>query len=173
MKYPILLSYFIVSFIVVAIPFPWWYYSVGGIFQIYDSPFQVSIIMLGDNLLISLLVSLFLNAFRIYVAINLIYGIILVLKGKVYGYSTMFWLPIFYILDPIIIYFIINYLVTQLVKIPIQYPLLIIGEETLYTNYQGASISMIIISEPTILFWISLIPVGLYVGYLIRERKKV
>ncbi|BFH72135.1 hypothetical protein SJAV_00790 [Sulfurisphaera javensis] len=172
MKYPILLSYFIVSILIDIIPLPWWYYSVGGIFQIYDSPFQINLIMLGENLVIAQVLNILLNALRIYVLMNLIYGIILIFKGEKYSYSTMFWLPIFYLLDPVIIYFVVDYLVSKGIGMSINYPFLIIGQETLTTQYQGATVSMLIQSYPTILFWLSLIPVILYIMFLITERKK-
>ena len=172
MKYPILFSYYIISLIVVLIPLPWWYYSVGGIFQTYDSPFQIGLTFFGENLIIGNILNILLNAFRIYVAANLIYGIILVARNNKYRYSTMFWLPIFYFIDPIIIYFIIDYLLGLVLHIPISYPILIIGKENLRIASQGANIQMLIISQPTILFWISLIPTILYVLFLIIERKK-
>jgi len=172
MKYPILLSYYIVSLIVVLIPLPWWYYSVGGIFQTYESPFQISLNFFGESLIIGNILNILLNAFRIYVIVNLIYGIILVARNNKYRYSTMFWLPIFYFIDPVVIYFIINYLLGLALHIPISYPILIIGKENLSVASQGANIQMLIISEPTILFWISLIPTILYVLFLTIERKK-
>ena len=172
MKFPVLLSYYIISLILVLIPFPWWYYSVGGIFQVYDSPFQLSLIFFGENLILGQILNILLNAFRIYVIINLIYGIILVARNTKYKYSTMFWLPILYFIDPIIIYFVINYILGIELHIAISYPILIIGKENLLITYQNTSIQMLIISKPTILFWASLLPTILYVISLIIERKK-
>ncbi|QIW24662.1 hypothetical protein EWF20_11310 [Sulfolobus sp. S-194] len=172
MKYLILLAYYITSIIIVLIPTPWWYYSVGGIFQIYDSPFQISLYFLGEKLLIVEILNILLNALRIYVAVNLVYGIIISIKGKLYKYSTMFWLPIFYIIDPIIIYFVVDFLVGKALGIPLNYPLVIIGKENLITQYQGATIVMLIKSYPTFVFWLSLMPVILYIIFLLVEKKK-
>jgi len=171
MKYPILFSYYIISLIIVLIPFPWWYYSVGGIFQVYDSPFQVNLIFFGESLILSQILNILLNAFRIYVVINLVYGIVLVARNKMHRYSTMSWLPVFYFVDPIILYFVFNYLLGQAFHEPISYPFLIIGEETLTIVAQNTNIQMIIVSEPTLLFWISLIPTILYILFLLKERK--
>ncbi|BAB66689.1 hypothetical protein [Sulfurisphaera tokodaii] len=172
MKYPVLLAYYITSLAIVLIPIPWWYYSVGGIFQIYDSPFQINLYFLGEKIIIAEILNILLNAVRIYVAVNLVYGIILSMKGKNYRYSTMFWLPIFYVIDPIIIYLVVDFLVSKALGVPLNYPLVIIGKENLTTKYQGATIIMLIKSYPTFVFWLSLIPVILYIAFLIVEKMK-
>ena len=172
MKFLILLSYYIISLIIVLIPFPWWYYSVGGIFQVYDSPFQISLVVFGESLILGQILNILLNAFRVYVIANLIYGIILVARNKKYNYSTMFWLPILYFIDPIIIYFVTNYILELALHISISYPILIIGKENMSITYQNTNMQMLIISEPTILFWASLLPTILYVLSLIIEKKK-
>lgn len=173
MKYPIILSYYIVSLIVTLIPLPWWYYSVGGLFQIYDSPFQINLILLNSSLAYGQILNILLNAFRIYVAINLIYGIVLIFRNKLYRYSTMFWLPIFYFVDPIVIYIITNYVISNVIHFPVNYPLLVIGKENLVTSYQNTTINMLIISEPTLIFWVSLISPILYLASLVLEHKNL
>jgi hypothetical protein len=168
----VLLSYYVSSILITFIPLPWWYYSVGGIFVVYDSPFQISVSLLGSNLILAKLLNLFLNAFRIYVGINLVYNSLMLVRGKqVAKYSTMAWLPLFYMLDPLLIYVVFNYVISSVTGDTFRYPLLIIGVEDFVTSYNNVNIDMLIFSYPTLLYWFTFIPTILYITALITGRK--
>ena len=168
----VLLIYYVASLAITLVPLPWWYYNVGGIFKVLDSPFQFSSELLGSYLIISDLINILLNAFRIYVAVNLVYGLaILLLRKEVVRYSTMAWLPVFYIIDPVLIYLILNYLVPSILGESISYPLVIIGSESFSTTYKNATIVMTIQSYPTTFYWLTLISPLTYLSFLILNHK--
>jgi len=166
-----LTTYYLYSLIITLIPLPWWYYNVGGIFIIYDSPFQISVILLGENLILGYILNIIFNAIRIYVAVNLGYSLLLLLLRKgVTKYTTMVWLPVFYLIDPVVVYLVIKYLVPAVTGISFNYPFFVIGSEIINTNYQGYNISLLIQSYPTILYWFTLVCTILYVVYLLLKK---
>ncbi|MEM4080528.1 MAG: hypothetical protein QXY37_04330, partial [Metallosphaera sp.] len=104
MKYKITTLYYILATVVTVIPLPWWYYNAGDIIRVEDSPFQILITFLGDRLILSDVITFLLTGFRIYVFVILISYAVQAARGNPKIYSTMFWLPVLYLLDPVILY---------------------------------------------------------------------
>ncbi|AHC51868.1 hypothetical protein SUSAZ_07855 [Sulfolobus acidocaldarius SUSAZ] len=162
-----LIVFYISSLIIALIPTSWWYYSAGGIANIYDSPFLLRVEFLGSYVIIVNIVNILLTAFRIYVIVNIVYALIYIFRKKQeYKYTTMAWLPVLYIIDPILTYLVLKFALPNYAN----YPFIIFGQET-FTIHQGnTTASLLIVSEPTIAFWISFIPTIAYVAYLIIKR---
>ncbi|QKR00063.1 hypothetical protein GWK48_06465 [Metallosphaera tengchongensis] len=170
MKNKFSVAYYGLVALVTVIPLPWWYYSVGGIVTISDSPFQVLILFLGTRLFLSDVITFFLTAFRIYVFIISLGYMVQVSRGYKKVYSTMFWFPVFYILDPVLIYVLFNF-IPQLLGIPIQYPFFIWGTEKLSSSYKGNMITAYVQSYPTFTYWIALASAFLYPLSRLELRK--
>ncbi|BCU71455.1 hypothetical protein [Stygiolobus caldivivus] len=169
----LLLLYYIISLIIIVIPLPWWGYNIGGVFVITDSPFQITANFMGVNVIFADIVNLFLNAFRIYVGMNVIYGLFMLWsKNTIIKYSTPAWLPVFYVIDPILIYLVFNYVVSTALGGHFSYPFLIIGTEDFMTTYQNTTVKMIISSYPTGVYWLAFIPTGFYLAFIYSDYRQ-
>ncbi|AWS00576.1 hypothetical protein DFR87_05490 [Metallosphaera hakonensis JCM 8857 = DSM 7519] len=153
--------YYVLVALISLIPFPWWYYSVGQIVTIEDSPFQVLIYFLGTRLLLSDVLTFLLTAFRLYVFIIAVGYAIQAMRGNPKIFSTMFWFPVLYILDPILIYVLFKFVPT-LLGVPIQYPFFLWGTETFTANVRGGQAVAEVVSYPTITYWMALATAVLY-----------
>lgn len=174
MRYPLTVLYYLSAILVSIVPLPWWYYSVGGIVSVSDSPFQVLIYFMGNRLLLSDLITFLLTGFRLYVLFVAFGYLLKTLRGEPKVYSTMFWLPVLYVLDPVVIY-VVFLLLPKLLGFPLQYPLLIWGKETFTSTYMGNQIIAEVVSYPTFAYWISLASAILYIPSRleIRRNRKV
>ncbi|MCG3108920.1 hypothetical protein L3N51_01210 [Metallosphaera sp. J1] len=161
MQFKITTIYYLLVAVVSIIPFPWWYYSVGGIVTIEDSPFQALIYFMGTRLILSDVITFLLTAFRLYVFILAIGYAFQSMRGNPKIYSTMFWFPVLYVLDPILIYVLFKF-IPQLLGVPIQYPFFIWGTETFTSTYKGDQIVAEVVSYPTPVYWFALGTAVLY-----------
>ncbi|EZQ11053.1 hypothetical protein CM19_02310 [Candidatus Acidianus copahuensis] len=141
------------NIIVAVLPGYWWYYSVGNIIIVKDSLFYLNINLLGNNIEIIKVINMLLFAFRVYVIVISISLLISTIRGNKVSYLLISWASIFYILDPIIMYFAFNYLVSYF--IPFHYNFFIIGKEIATFQYQY-KITMLIESYPSIQYWFAL-----------------
>ncbi|MFP3204932.1 MAG: hypothetical protein RXS23_05840 [Metallosphaera yellowstonensis] len=170
MRYPLTSLYYLSVILISAVPLPWWFYSVGGIVSVSDSPFQVLIYFMGDRLLLSDVITFLLTGFRIYVIFVAIGYLLETMRGNPKIYSTMFWFPVLYVLDPVIIYVVFLFL-PKLLGFPANYPLLIWGEETFTSSYMGNQIRAEVMSYPTIMYWAALASAVLYIPSRLEMRK--
>ncbi|MFP3043976.1 MAG: hypothetical protein RXQ96_02100 [Thermocladium sp.] len=190
MRHPLTLLYYIDSIIIIAIsllipPHYWWVYGISDLAVIKDSPFYLYITLLGKPLIISSLITIILIGFGLYViTVLLIYSYMLVKRGEARNYSTMFWLPILYVLDPVIVYLVLAIVMPHLVPLLgnsslgtrlsslSSYPLVIIGQEQYSISIGGGEeMTLIIYSEPSMLYWLSLTAPLLYLASLIERRR--
>jgi hypothetical protein len=153
--YKLTIASLISNIIIALLPFYWWYYGIGNLIEVADSPFMLNVIFLGSHLEIIQIVNLLLLAFRFYVVI--VSGIYLyyVLKGKKKTYGLIFWSSYFYILDPVVFYIIFNYLF-PLIGYGFHYPFFIIGKEEINFAYKNTIVFASVYSYPTLAYWISL-----------------
>lgn len=161
MKYKITTLYYILATVVTVIPLPWWYYNAGDIIRVEDSPFQILITFLGDRLILSDVITFLLTGFRIYVFVILISYAVQAARGNPKIYSTMFWLPVLYLLDPVILYVLFNFIL-QLFDLPMNYPLFFFGTETISSNIKGEQVKIEFVMYPTYVYWLSLATALLY-----------
>ena len=189
LRYPLTFLYYIDSIIVIAAsllisPHYWWTYGISDLAVIRDSPFYLHIMLLGKPLIISSLITIILMGFGLYIiAVLLAYSYMLVRRGEARNYSTMFWLPILYVLDPVIVYLVLAIVMPHLIPLLgngsletrlaslSSYPLVIIGREQYSLSMGGGeAMTLTIYSEPSILYWLSLTAPVLYVASLIERR---
>lgn len=155
-QYPLTFVALLSNIIISSLPGYWWYYSIGQLGIIQDSPFQLDVKLLNNDLLIINIINVFLFAFRFYViSISLYYAYLILAKKKKETYLTITWLSYLYILDPIIVYLIFNFILNHF--IPIQYNLFIIGKENTVISSHGYVINTYIESYPTFEYLIALI----------------
>ncbi len=156
---------------------------MGELIAIKDSPFYLSIMLLGKYLLISRVITVLLMGFALYILTVLAFRLYeSIFSDEPGNYSTMFWLPILYILDPVIIYLVLAIALPRLAPFLgtlgtnlsgfSSYPLLIIGSEQYVINMGSESLALMVDSQPTLLYWISLTaPPALYIASLIERRR--
>ncbi|GGP20457.1 hypothetical protein GCM10007981_08610 [Thermocladium modestius] len=187
MRYPLAVIYYVDSALIVIISliYPvhyWWSYSMGELIAIKDSPFYLSIMLLGKYLLISRVITVLLMGFALYILTVLAFRLYeSIFSDEPGNYSTMFWLPILYILDPVIIYLVLAIALPRLAPFLgtlgtnlsgfSSYPLLIIGSEQYVINMGSESLALMVDSQPTLLYWISLTAPALYIASLIERRR--
>lgn len=112
------------TLIVVSLPFQWWYTSIGGMIQVQDSPFFVSMSFAKVNLSYTLLlpVNIILISFRISeIFTSLVYLFNAITRHSLNGQKvSMFSLyaSIFYLVD-IVIFMILVYFTSNNVVIPL------------------------------------------------------
>ncbi|BDR92719.1 hypothetical protein [Vulcanisaeta souniana] len=170
-KHPITLVYLVLGLAVVAIPLDWWTYNFGGLLIIGTSPFQFTVTLLGTTLEISGLITAILEAYRAYLIIILARNIYLVtVKGTPIRTYTLISLSIPYLIYPIIIYYIANY-VFGLYHVPARYPLVLMGSGVMTMNYGGTNILMTITITPHLIYWVAL-AVGLMAMPAAMEVRK-
>ncbi len=157
MKYPLSVTALLLNIIVAVLPFCWWIYSVGGVAKINDSLFLLNIYFECQYLYISEFINIILIAFRAYViAVSSYYLYIILRKGVKKNYLLIAWASLFYILDPVIMYLLFNYVISYFIQ-GVKYPFFIIGEEYVTFTYSGSKITMLIQSYPTLAYWFSLV----------------
>ncbi|PVU74833.1 hypothetical protein DDW13_06025 [Acidianus hospitalis] len=155
-KYPLSALALILNVVVALLPYCWWTYSVGGIIKIDDSLFLLNICLEGQYLYISNFINMILFAFRFYVIAVSLYSLYLILRrGEKRNYLLIAWASLFYILDPVIIYIIFNYILSHFIQ-GVTYPFFIIGQESVEFTDSGYQITMLIQSYPTFTYWFSL-----------------
>ncbi|ADY01305.1 hypothetical protein VMUT_1100 [Vulcanisaeta moutnovskia 768-28] len=155
-KYPITLVYLVLGLAVVATPLYWWTYDFGGLLIIGTSPFQFVITLLGTTLEISGLITAVLEAYRAYLIITLARNIYLVtMKDKPVRTYALTSLSIPYLIYPLIIYYIANY-VFGVYHVPAKYPLVLMDSGVMGMNYGDTNILMTITITPHLIYWVAL-----------------
>lgn len=102
-------------FIVAVSPLPWWYTSIGGVINVYDSPFFVNVYYMEQNLSCTLVypINLLLISLRLAeVFTSIVYSFSSVegiVKGKIPDTPLFtFYVSLFYLLD-LILFSVIDY----------------------------------------------------------------
>ncbi len=155
MKYPLTAVSLVLNVVIALLPFYWWSYGVDGLIAVYDSPFQLYVSVMNQELLIVELVNVFLFAFRFYVIVVSSVYLIYLFRGQRKTYGTVYYLSYLYVLDPIVLYLVFNYLL-PLIGYSTSYPFFIIGKERIEMTYSGAQITADVFSYPTLAYWFSL-----------------
>ncbi|AWR96365.1 hypothetical protein DFR86_01575 [Acidianus sulfidivorans JP7] len=146
-EYPLTLISLLFDIFIAALPGYWWYYSIGKLAIIQDSPFQIYVSFFDHDLILLKFINVFLFAFRFYIIGISAYYIYLLFKGKKNTLLTITWISYFYILDPIIMFLLFNYALTYI--IPVHYNFFIIGKENIVIQSGNYTISTFIESYPT------------------------
>lgn len=155
-RYPLTLIALLLNVAISLLPGYWWYYSIGKLGIVESSPFEIYVSILGSSLLVINLVNVFLFAFRFYVStISLYYVYSILTKGKKQTYLTITWLSYMYILDPVIIYLIFNFILASF--FPAGYHFFIIGVENVTIQSGNYVITTYVQSYPTFEYFISLV----------------
>ncbi|ARM74843.1 hypothetical protein [Acidianus manzaensis] len=154
-NYPLTLISLVFNILISTLPGYWWYYSIGKLAVIQDSPFQIYISLFNQSLVITNFINVFLFAFRFYIIGISIYYIFLLLKGKKNTMLTITWISYLYILDPVIIFIIFNFILKYF--IPIHYNFFIVGEENISIHSGNYIINTYIQSYPTEEFILAII----------------
>lgn len=155
---------------------------MGELVAVRDSPFYLSVMLFGKYLLISRAITILLMGFAFYILTVLSFRLYeSIFRDEPVNYSIMFWLPILYILDPAIMYIVLAVALPRLAPLFgflginlsgfSSYPLLIIGSERYVINMGSESLALMVNSEPTLLYWISLTAPALYIASLIEKRR--
>ncbi|MCY0859790.1 MAG: hypothetical protein OWQ54_05105 [Sulfolobaceae archaeon] len=172
MKYKITFTYLLGSIIITLLPFEWWYYNVGDLVQIYDSPYEIQVTLFGESLLLTKIINLILLAYRFYIIVLYSGYLSYLITGKFKVSSAFFWQTILYILWPLILYVFFDYLVYDLFKYTIYYPLFIFGTETISGKISDTTIfSITYTAYPEIIYWAALAIALLYPFTYLEKRK--
>ncbi|MBW9141151.1 MAG: hypothetical protein K1T65_05580 [Candidatus Aramenus sp.] len=169
MKYPLTALSLALNVVIALLPFYWWSYGIDGLIVVKDSPFQLYVNLLGQDLTILEIVNLFLFAFRFYViTVSSIY-LVYLYKGVRKTYGTVYYLSYLYVLDPVILYLAFNY-VLPFLGYSTSYPFFIIGKERMELSYSNAQISATVFSYPTLAYWFSLASGIIYLASRVLKR---
>lgn len=173
MKYKITAIYLLGSILISLLPNYWWYYNIGDLIRIYDSPYNVHVYYFGSYLLLFKIINLILLGYRFYVVILYSGYLFYLLRGRFMVSSLFFWQTIVYVLWPIVAYLIANYLLYDVFRYNIYFPLFIFGNEVIKGNMSDSiGFSVLFEAYPEPVYWLALTISILYPFTYIEKRKR-
>jgi len=156
----------ILNALVSSLPYPWWYTNIGGLLKAYTSPFSVELKFLEVDYSTTILlpINLLLLGLRSYIIVYNLINIYLIFKNQNKISLFIFWVSIFYLIDPIIILIISLILFNQ--------PILILGKYEFNYSYNGYEVSILMENYPLFTYYLALIAGILSIIYKIISRSK-
>jgi hypothetical protein len=135
--------------VVCSIPINWWYTNIGGIIKLLDSPFQISLILFGNDYTNNLLfpINLVLFGLRLYIIILNILNIYYIFKGTKVISLFIFWSFIFYLVESLL-FFIISYITLGNYIIPI-------GSYIIENSTPSYEMSLLVENYPTFVYYLA------------------